>query len=88
MEYIYPAIFHENDDGSLTITYPDLPGCVSEGKNLGNAMIMAQAALSEWIEYLNDNKQELPSPSHIKDIKPLAASSRALSELTLRTDAL
>ena len=33
MEYVYPAVFHPNDDGSITITYPDLPGCISEGKS-------------------------------------------------------
>lgn len=24
-EYVYPAVFHPNEDGSFTITYPDLP---------------------------------------------------------------
>ncbi|MDR1149107.1 MAG: type II toxin-antitoxin system HicB family antitoxin [Spirochaetaceae bacterium] len=51
MEYIYPAIFHRNEDESYTIMYPDLPGCISEGKTLGNAMYMAQAALTQWIDY-------------------------------------
>ena len=37
VEYVYPAIFHRNMDESYTIIYPDLPGCISEGKNLGNA---------------------------------------------------
>jgi predicted RNase H-like HicB family nuclease len=60
MEYVYPAVFHENEDGSFTITYPDLPGCVSEGKSLGNALYMAQSALIQWIEYLLDKNQEIP----------------------------
>ena len=68
-EYIYPAIFHPNNDGSYTITYPDLPGCISEGKTLGNAMHMAQSALTQWIEYLKDKKQEIPSASSVKAIK-------------------
>jgi predicted RNase H-like HicB family nuclease len=63
MEYVYPAIFHENGDGSYTVTYPDLPGCVSEGKNLGNALYMAQSALTQWIEYLSDKKHEIPRAS-------------------------
>lgn len=67
--YIYPAIFHANDDGSYTITYPDLPGCISEGKSLGNAMHMAQSALAQWMEYLSDKKLEIPSPSDFKSIK-------------------
>ena len=68
MEYVYPAIFHSNYDGSYTITYPDLPGCISEGKTLANAIYMAQTALKQWMEYLADKKQDIPSASSIKDI--------------------
>ncbi|RKJ00571.1 hypothetical protein D7X87_22740 [bacterium D16-54] len=67
-EYVYPAVFHPNNDNSFTITYPDLPGCISEGKSLGNAMYMAQASLTQWIEYLIDKKQSIPSASDLKSI--------------------
>lgn len=67
-EYIYPAVFQQNEDGSFTITYPDLPGCISEGKSLGNAMYMAQAALTQWIEYLIDKKQAIPPASHPQSV--------------------
>ncbi len=68
-EYVYPAIFHPNEDGSFTITYPDLPGCISEGKSLGNAMYMAQSALTQWIEYLADKEQTIPLASDLKKIE-------------------
>lgn len=68
-EYVYPAVFHSNEDGSFTITYPDLPGCISEGKSLGNALHMAQAALTQWIEYLKDKKQDIPLASALQDIE-------------------
>lgn len=68
-EYVYPAIFHQNKDGSFTITYPDLPGCISEGKSLGNAMYMAQTALTQWIEYLTDKKQSIPPASNFENIE-------------------
>ena len=68
MEYIYPAIFHANDDSSYTITYPDLPGCISEGKTLVNAVYMAQSALSQWIEYLINKNQVLPNATDIRGI--------------------
>ncbi len=68
-EYVYPAIFHPNEDGTFTVTFPDLPGCISEGKTLGNAMYMAQAAISQWVEYLTDKKQGIPSASDLKNIK-------------------
>lgn len=71
MEYIYPAIFNQNDDGSFTITFPDLPGCISEGKSLANAIDMAQNALTQWLEYLLDEKETIPSSSQIKKINTL-----------------
>jgi len=69
MEYVYPAVFHKNEDESYTIVYPDLPGCISEGKTLGNAMYMAQSALTQWIGYLADKKQEIPKASSVQEVK-------------------
>jgi predicted RNase H-like HicB family nuclease len=69
MEYVYPAIFHQNEDESYTVIYPDLPGCISEGKNLGNALYMAQSALTQWIRYLADKKQAIPQASPVEDVK-------------------
>ena len=68
-EHVYPAIFHPNEDGTFTIVYPDLPGCISEGKSLGNAIYMAQTALAQWISYLADKEQEIPQASNMKDIE-------------------
>lgn len=67
-EYVYPALFHSNEDGTFTVTFPDLPGCISEGKSLGNAMYMAQLALTQWIEYLTDKKQDVPAASNLQSI--------------------
>ena len=69
MDFVYPALFHPNKDGSITITYPDLPGCVSEGKNLTNAMYMAQDALKQWLEYQMDRGSDIPPASAIGDVK-------------------
>ncbi|MDR2898526.1 MAG: type II toxin-antitoxin system HicB family antitoxin [Spirochaetaceae bacterium] len=69
MEYVYPAVFHKNEDKSYTVIYPDLPGCISEGKKLGNAMYMAQAGLVQWITYLADKKLEIPQPSSVEDVE-------------------
>ncbi len=69
MEYIYPAIFHANEDGSYTITFPDLPGCISEGKSLGDALHMAQDALTQWLEYLIEKKEPIAKASAIGQIE-------------------
>lgn len=70
-EYVYPALFHLNkDDGSYTITYPDFPGCISEGKSLENALYMAQDALRVWIGYALEEGASLPSPTSIHQVQP------------------
>ncbi len=65
MEYVYPAIFNQNSDGSYTIMYPDLPGCISEGKSLSNALYMAKDALTQWLSYLTENGEEIPFATDI-----------------------
>ena len=67
-EYVYPAVFHRNDNGTYTIIYPDLPGCISEGKTLENALYMAQDALTQWLGYLTDEGETIPTASARKDI--------------------
>lgn len=70
-DYVYPALFHFNaDDGSYTITYPDIPGCISEGKSLENALYMAQDVLFQRMELILEEKQTPPSASALADIHP------------------
>ena len=48
--YVYPAVFHPNeDDSSITVIVPDLPGCITEGKDLADALFMAEDAVSMWL---------------------------------------
>ena len=67
-EYVYPAVFHSHSDGSFTILYPDLEGCISEGKNLGNALYMAQSALEQWLSYLEDSGENIPPASSLGEV--------------------
>lgn len=69
MKCVYAALFEKNNDGSYTVTFPDLPGCISEGKSLIDAAYMAQSALKQWVEYLTDKNEILPSASDISSIQ-------------------
>jgi len=69
MSYIFPAIFEKNADRSYTITFPDLPGCISEGKDLNNALEMSQDALSQWLSYLIEEERDIPEPQEPTTIK-------------------
>ncbi len=46
MRYLYPAIFKTLENGDYFISAPDLPGCLTEGKNLLNALDIAKDAIS------------------------------------------
>jgi predicted RNase H-like HicB family nuclease len=70
MDFVYPALFRANEDGSYTITFPDLPGCISGGQTMGNAIHMAQSALTQWIGLLQDKKMAIPASSAHEDIVP------------------
>ena len=68
MKYVYPAVFHPNDDGSITVSFPDLPGCITEGRGTDGAMQMAQDAMTQWIAAAADLKQNLTPPSVITSV--------------------
>jgi predicted RNase H-like HicB family nuclease len=69
MDYVYPAVFHPCEEGGYSISFPDLPGCHSQGESLTEAMNLAQAALSEWLQYLIDKNDYIPNASSIKGVK-------------------
>lgn len=66
---VYPGIFHKNPNGSYTVTFPDLLGCVTDGRNLKLAMEAARKALGQWCRYLQDEGKELPKASYVGTVK-------------------
>lgn len=68
MKLIYPACFYPDRKNGYTVIVPDLPGCVTEGDTLAEAVDMAVDAASGWLltEVL-DNKP-LPKASDIKAV--------------------
>lgn len=50
MKFVYPALFSPWEKGTgYTVTFPDLPGCVTEGDTLAQAIEMAEDAASGWV---------------------------------------
>ncbi|MCM1426312.1 MAG: type II toxin-antitoxin system HicB family antitoxin [Eubacterium sp.] len=70
MKLIYPAVFKPFSDqsGGYVVEFPDLPGCVTEGKDLEQAIEMGIDAASGWIlGELEDGKQ-VPYASNYSEI--------------------
>lgn len=70
MKLIYPACFYPCAEGGYTVTVPDLPGCVTEGDTLNEAIDMAVDATSGWLLGSVENNEKIPEPSDIKSIVP------------------
>ncbi|MBR5970203.1 MAG: type II toxin-antitoxin system HicB family antitoxin [Lachnospiraceae bacterium] len=69
MILLYPAVFEFCEEGGYTVTFPDLPGCVTEGDDLAEAMYMAQDAASGWILSELEEGRTAPQSSDPKKIK-------------------
>jgi len=71
MNLVYPAVFYPDPNSSaFAVTVPDLPGCVSGGNSLSEAMAMGEDAASGWILGELEDGNEIPPASNIKDIQP------------------
>lgn len=70
MKLIYPAVFKPFSDnsGGFVVEFPDLPGCVTEGRNLEEAMEMGVDAASGWILGELEDGERLPKPSEYADV--------------------
>lgn len=65
--YIYPAVFHYAEDG-ISISYPDLVGCLSCADTDEEAMKNSKEVLALHLYGMEEDNEEIPTPSQIKDI--------------------
>jgi predicted RNase H-like HicB family nuclease len=72
--YLYPAYFRRTVLGGYSVDFPDLPGCVSAGDNLAEALAMAREALSLHIFGMIEDDDEIPAAS---DPAAIPAEERA-----------
>lgn len=81
MKLIYPAIFAPCEENpGYTVVVPDLPGCVSEGSSLIDAIEMATDAACGWILGELEDGNDIPKAS---PQTPLDADSNSFINLLL-----
>ncbi len=69
MKFVYPAIFTPSaDDPGYTVVVPDLPGCVTEGDTLLEAIDMGVDAASGWILGELEDGNPFPQPSAAESV--------------------
>lgn len=65
--YIYPAVFDYSEDG-ISITFPDLPGCLPCADTVDEAVKNAKEALMLHLFGMEMDNEEIPEPTPISEI--------------------
>ena len=88
MKLVYPAIFTPCiERKGYTVVVPDLPGCVTEGQDLLDAIEMGVDAASGWILGELEEGNNIPTPTLRKEDIKLEEADSFISMLVLDIDA-
>ncbi|MBZ4662818.1 MAG: hypothetical protein JG776_500 [Caloramator sp.] len=60
-KYIFSAIFEPGENGGYFVSFPDLPGCITEGSTLEEAIYMAKDALELHLYGMEEDNEQIPS---------------------------
>ena len=87
MKYIYPICIYPGDVSGYTVIVPDLPGCVTEGETIAEAMEQAVDAASGWVlDELEEGRKALDA-SAPETVKADAYEHGIVSVIMLDIDA-
>ena len=55
---------HKEEEGGFTVNVPALPGCITYGENLDEAIDMAKEAIQLYLEELKERGENIPDNSN------------------------
>jgi predicted RNase H-like HicB family nuclease len=74
VKYAYPAVFTREDNEKLgtvyNVAFPDIPGCLTYGDSIPDAIEMAREALAGCLIVMQESKEAIPSASLMDVIHP------------------
>lgn len=82
----FEAYMHEvaplsaEDGGGFVITFPDLPGCMSDGETIEEAVANGREAFSAWVAAVVDLGRPVPSPT-ARPVELLEVSGKFVARL-------
>jgi len=62
--YTYKIHLRKEPEGGFTVTVPALPGCITYGEDVDEAINMAKEAIELYIEELKDRGESIPDDSN------------------------
>jgi predicted RNase H-like HicB family nuclease len=57
----YRILLTKEPEGGFTVTVPVLPGCITYGENMDEAIVMAKDAIELYIESLVAHGESIPT---------------------------
>lgn len=69
MKLAYPACFYYEEGGGYSVEFPDLPGCITQGDTLEQAIEMAEDAALGWLLDELEDGSDIPAARRIEDTK-------------------
>ena len=73
MIYAYPCELATNDDGTLVVTFPDVPEAITGGQDRTEAMRLAADALAVALAGYVHDQRDIPEPSSAAEDQELVA---------------
>jgi predicted RNase H-like HicB family nuclease len=65
----YVALIHKDDGTSYGVSFPDLPGCISAGDTIEEAIENAAEALAGHLALMRTDGDPVPVPRTVRAIK-------------------
>ena len=65
----YIALLHKNGRKGYGVSFPDFPGCVSEGPTIGDALREGAEALALHVDGIREDGGKIPKPRTVEAIR-------------------
>jgi len=62
MTFSYSIVLDPSEEGGYTVRVPRLPGCITEGDTLDEAIANAREAITAYLLSLRDDGKPFPTP--------------------------
>ncbi len=76
------AYLHKDKNSDFGVSFPDFPGCITAGSTLEEARKMAAEALGMHVAGMREDRDPIPKPSSLDDLRGDPAMKGAVAFLT------
>ena len=84
MKYVYPAVFHPEEEGGFCVYFPDIKRGATQGETIAECIEMAEDFLCLSLYNMEEEKQAIPLPTNVKAVN--AGSEDIVTLISVNTD--